>query len=159
LRKKNQATIEKYFGSQQLTVDEKLDLFTDDAVSLWGWEDYTPQQLKGEGKAKLRERLDTGPKFIKKWKWFDLKVTPTLDPDKFFVEVKATALFAQPGDVDYTPKLPNRYIFKMEMQDGKIKRSYEYFDRLYAMKALGVDIPFRTPERGGKWRTDPVKES
>jgi ketosteroid isomerase-like protein len=156
LRKKNQATVEKFFHREHPTVDETINLFTEDGVWQTGWDDPIPQQTQWVGQAQLKVHFTGSRRFIKKWTWFNLRVTPTLDPNKFFVEAEARATFAQPGDVDFTPKIPNRYIFIFNMQDGKIKSANEYFDRLYAMKAMGMDVPeFRNPKMGMPINTPP----
>jgi len=146
LRKKNQATIEKFFRREDYKIDEFMMLFTEDTV----WElPWTDPLLQWVGQAQVREHFINSRKNVQEWKFINPRVAPALDPNKFFVEVEATATFVQPGAPPLIPKMPNRYIFIFTMQDGKIKHAGEYFDRFFAMKALGMEVPeFRGPKMG-----------
>ena len=98
--------------------------------------------MKSAGKAALRERARNTDKRYRDWRYLKLNINATLDPNKFFVEVEGTTSgLVRPGLPDLKPTLPNRYIFIFIMEDGRIKRLIEHFDRLFAMQALGMEVP------------------
>jgi ketosteroid isomerase-like protein len=146
LRKKNLAGIDEFFQNKEQSVDEFLALFTEDAV----WElPWTEPVQRWAGKASLRERLETTSKHVQEWKWMNSRISPTLDPNRFFVEIEAIGAFIQPGGSILRPNSPNRYIFTIVLEDGRIKYLGEHFDRLFAMKALGMPASeYRSPRTG-----------
>ena len=136
LRRKNQATVEKFFHSN---FAEQMELFTDDGSFEMG---FTEPLMKSAGKAALRERARNAESRYRDWRYLKLNINATLDPNKFFVEVEGTTSgLVRPGLPDLKPTLPNRYIFIFIMEDGRIKRLIEHFDRLFAMQALGMEVP------------------
>jgi hypothetical protein len=124
LRKKNQATVEKYFISSFV---ECVDLFVDDAT---------------QSKKDLMTEAIFNSKSFPDWKYSSFKVYSTRDPNKFFVEAAGSGTFYKNGDTKATPvKYSNTYIDVFIMQDGKIKSFEEHLDPLVLLKAMGYSPP------------------
>jgi len=124
LRKKNQATVEKYFTSSLI---ETVDLYADDAT-------YSREDL-------MKEAIFNSKSFPD-WKYTSFKVYSTQDPNKFFVEAAGSGTFYKNGDQKATPvKYSNTYIDVFIMQNGKIKSFEEHMDSLVLLKAMGYTPP------------------
>jgi ketosteroid isomerase-like protein len=130
LRKKNQATVEKYFTSSLIGT---VDLYADDAT-------YSKEDLMKEAVFNSKSFPD--------WKYSSFKVYSTQDPNKFFAEAAGSGTFYKNGDSKATPvKYSNTYVDVFIMQDGKIKSFEEHMDSLVLLKAMGYSPPEdSTPE-------------
>jgi len=151
LRRKNQATIEKYFT---LPFVKGVDLFTDDgsydtnayavqaATAVGQDEKNNVKESVVKGKAQLLEDAIFDTRSFPDWKYSRLKIDSTRDPNKFFVEAEGSGTFFRNGDPAATPAIySNTYIDVLTMQDGKIKSFVEHVDQqLNLLKVLGIDI-------------------
>jgi len=140
LRKKNMATLDKFFNFHVAgtTREERIKLFADEAVMQTGFAEPPEQTVGIEA---IRKRFHMLAKYFKDYKYYNVKINSTQDPNKFFVEEGGFGIILKPGAPPLTPKAPNPHINLMIMEDGKIKLWREYFDQLYAMKLLGVEVP------------------
>jgi hypothetical protein len=151
LRRKNQATIEKYFT---LSFVAGVDLFTED-----GWYDTNAYAVQAatavgedeknnvkqgvmKGKAALLADAIFDTRSFPDWKYSTLKIYSTQDPNLFFVEAAGSGTFFRNGNPAATPrKYSNTYIDVLTMHEGKIKSFVEHVDQqLNLLKALGLHV-------------------
>ncbi len=135
LRKKNRAMIEKLFTSP---FSDWASLFTDDPIFRLGFTNPIQQLF---GIESLRKAFADFSKEFPDFRYTKFNIHSFADPNEFFVEDEGYGTVVRPGFPPITPKAPVNHVNIFVMQDGKIKMWTEYFDRYFAMKALGMDLP------------------
>jgi phenazine biosynthesis protein len=136
IRSKNQATVERFF---ELHGVERLILFAEDAVKKVAFSE-SDEPTQWVGMAQLRDHFVGNSIGFPDWKYYNVRVYSTQDPNKFFVEADGSGTLILPGDV--APAVySNHYVDIFVLEHGKIKLYIEHFNPLNTMKALGVPIP------------------
>jgi ketosteroid isomerase-like protein len=139
LRARNRATVEKYLeyiaGEKRLVRHE---LFTEDgSAGLMTTETGEPIVMTGIERLKKHGRwsLDTLPD----WRWFNIEVFETQDPNRFWVECdgEGKIIFPSYGEKFYR----NHFMHYFRMEDGKIKEQREFMNPIMQFRALGIDVP------------------
>jgi len=118
VRAKNRATVERFF---QLPIGpERGALYTDDGIK-----ELVAVDWKWEGKAALDANTNGNMGMFPEWKWFDVRIDGTTNPNKFWVEADGSGKHAiAPGS---TPvPFGAHYVMSFEMRDGKIYRMREF---------------------------------
>lgn len=136
-REQNKEVIEKFFGYLQSPLPSGQDLsdmknmFSDDAV----WEmPFMPAPLEKAipGRVLIGHFIDWFFAAVPDMRIFDRVVHPTLDPNFFVIEFKASAT------VTMTGKPYNQtYVLNLQIRDGKLSRLREHFDAMVVWEAFG----------------------
>jgi len=137
LRSKNLATVKKYI-SMVVPRLNRHKLFTDDCT--WGLgfsERGRPIYVKGIKKLAKMDEMNT--RCFPDWKWRNIKIFQTQDPNFFWVECDGSgnALFSS-----YPPTRHSaHFIHSFEMENGKIKFYREFFNPVKELLDFGFKVP------------------
>jgi uncharacterized protein len=137
IRGKNEQTIRRYFELlSQKRMDEWLKLWAEDGVQDMP---YSPKGFpkRVEGKAAVAKHYSALPTSVGRMEFPDLKIYPTTDPNKFFVEFR--------GEIEVlATKKPynNTYAGLFKFRDGKVTLFREYFDPIVFTEAWGSPSGF-----------------
>lgn len=144
-RRRNRETVATYLrmteGEARL---RRHELFTDDAIGgLWTTDTGEPAAVSG--KEKLGEMAAWSLRCFPDWRWTNVHIYETQDPDHFWVECDGEGKILFP---DYEPgHYVNHFIHSFHLRDGKITEIREFMNPCAQMRALGIDVP--VVRRGG----------
>jgi hypothetical protein len=139
LRARNRATVEEYMadieGEKRLTRHE---LFAEDgSAGLWTTE--TGEPIVISGMAKLKDHEVWSLKCLPDWRWYNIEVFETQDPNRFWVECDGEGQIIFPGyEVGH---YRNHFMHYFRLDNGKIKEEREYMNPILQMRALGIEVP------------------
>ncbi|MFT4081253.1 MAG: PhzA/PhzB family protein [Nocardioides sp.] len=137
LRARNRATIETYM-SMHGDRRERYLLFTEDgAGGLYTTDSGIPMQSVGH--EALRNGDAWNSTYFADWKWWNVEIFETQDPNRFWVECDGGGTITFPAYPDGTYE--NHYLHSFEMRDGLIHRYWEYMNPCAEMRALGIEVP------------------
>jgi len=137
LRSKNLETVNKYMSMTGSRLNRHR-LFTDNCTSGLAYsETGGPIYVTGiENVAKMDE---WNTKCFPDWKWENIKIYQTQDPNYFWVECDGSG---EARFTDYPPvKHSAHFIHSFEMEDGKIKAYREFFNPVKELMDFGFEIP------------------
>ncbi|MFT4210969.1 MAG: PhzA/PhzB family protein [Microbacterium sp.] len=137
LRRRNRATIEKYFAMGGNRTGRHLLFAEDGAGGLYTTDTGEPIQSVGhEALAAADEWNNT---YFSDWSWSNVEIFETQDPNRFWVECDGG------GVVHFTAypagRYENHYIHSFQMNDGLIQTYWEYMNPCSEMRALGIEVP------------------
>ncbi|MFI2651419.1 PhzA/PhzB family protein [Micromonospora fulviviridis] len=145
LRQRNRAVVEEYLrvteGPPRL---QRHRLFAEDARGgLWTTDTGEPAAV--QGREKLAEMAAWSLDCFPDWKWFNIQVFETQDPNHFWVECDGEGQILFP---DYAPGFyRNHFIHSFKLADGQITEIREFMNPCEQMRALGIEVP--VVKRGG----------
>lgn len=137
-RRNNRAVVEDYLSR---TGDGRLDrylLFTEDGVAgLWTTDTLEPITSRGHDKLKAHGRWSL--QVFPDWKWFNIEIFETQDPDRFWAECDGEGTIAFPG----YPRghYSNHFLHSFHFENGRIAEEREFMNPFRQLLALGIDIP------------------
>jgi phenazine biosynthesis protein len=139
LRRKNRETVEAYLdqisGEKRLT---RHKLFTEDgSAGLWTTETGEPIVISGIDK--LAKHAKWSLECLPDWRWYNIEIFETQDPNRFWVECDGE------GKIIF-PRHPvghyrNHFMHYFRLSDGKIVEQREFMNPILQMRALGIDVP------------------
>ncbi|WP_305852033.1 PhzA/PhzB family protein [Saccharopolyspora sp. ASAGF58] len=147
LRRRNRATVEEYLrvteGESRL---QRHHLFTDDGTERGGlWTTDTGEPVFATGKDNLYSMAAWSLECFPDWKWINVEIYETQDPNRFWVECDGEGKILFP---DYSPgHYKNHFIHSFLLENGKIKEIREFMNPCQQMRALGIEVP--VIKRGG----------
>jgi ketosteroid isomerase-like protein len=114
------------------------ELFTDDGCGgLWTTDTGEPIVIRG--KARLRDHAVWSLKCFPDWRWYNVRIFDTQDPNIFWVECDGKGLIRFAG---YPEGIyANHFIHYFEFADGKIKLQREFMNPVQQFKSLGLPVP------------------
>lgn len=138
LRARNRATVERYLSMNGQERLERYQLFAEDGRGgLATTDDLKPMQAVG--REALRNADAFNSEFFPDWRWWDIEIFETQDPNRFWAECMGGGQILFPA---YPPgKYENRYIHSFELRDGLIVNYLEYMNPCAEMRALGIPVP------------------
>ena len=145
VRSRNRQVVETYL---QMTEGEarlrRHELFAEDAIGgLWTTDTGEPAAVSG--KEKLGEMAAWSLECFPDWRWTNVQIFETQDPNHFWVECDGEGKILFP---DYRPgHYVNHFIHSFQRADGKITAIREFMNPCEQMRALGIDVP--VVKRGG----------
>jgi phenazine biosynthesis protein len=145
LRSLHREVVETYLrmteGESRL---RRHELFAEDAIGgLWTTDTGEPAAVRG--KEKLGEMAAWSLRCFPDWRWTNVQIFETQDPNHFWVECDGEGKILFP---DYQPgHYVNHFIHSFELADGKITAIREFMNPCAQMRALGIDVP--VVQRGG----------
>jgi hypothetical protein len=138
LRKTNRATVEKYMNT---TGQERLRrhlLFTKDGIGGL-WTNDTGQPIVIRGRDRLAEHAIWSLKCFPDWKWINIKIFETKDPNFFWVECDGEGAIRFPGYPEGLYK--NHFLHSFLLENGKIRQQREFMNPFEQLRALGIPVP------------------
>ncbi|MDQ3404709.1 MAG: phenazine biosynthesis protein [Actinomycetota bacterium] len=144
LRRRNRATVEDYlsrYGENRLT---RYLLFTEDGSAGLHTAD-TPEPVVSRGLDLLKAHGEWSLRMFPDWRWYDIRVFETQDPNHLWAECDGKGKILYPG---YEPGYyENHFLHSFEMRDGKIVTQREFMNPFNQLRALGIEVP--VIRRGG----------
>jgi phenazine biosynthesis protein len=138
VRMKNLAAVKAYFQLQEAARAARHTLFVDDCT--WGLaysETGGPQIVSGIDELKRMDERNVSR--FPDWKWTDVRIFHTQDPNYFWVECYGSGQALFP---DYPPVIHSaHFVHSFEMTDGKIKHYREFFNPIKELKDFGLEVP------------------
>lgn len=139
IRERNRAIALRYLHSSTgEALLHRHRLFRHDGVSgLWTSDSGTPVFVRGRDSI---ARYDVWSSVhFPDWRWYDIRVWTTDDPDRIWAECDGEGTIVLPGHeaVHYG----NHFLYSFEMRDGQIAREREFTNPVVEMKALGLTTP------------------
>jgi phenazine biosynthesis protein len=138
LRARHRQVIEDYFsrrGEGRLT---RYQLFTEDG-SGGLWTNDTGGPLVSHGREGLKAHGAWSLKCFPDWKWFNVEIYETQDPNRFWVECDGEGKIFFPGYPEGFYR--NHFIHSFLMENGRIKQNREFMNPYEQMRALGIPFP------------------
>lgn len=137
-RSNNRAVVEQYMSTEGQDRLRRHLLFTDDGVGgLWTTE--TGEPIVINGRDRLAEHAVWSLRCFPDWKWINVAVYDTQDPNMFWVECDGEGKIVYPG---YPESLyRNHFIHSFEFENGKINRQREFMNPCQQFRALGIPVP------------------
>ncbi|MET8765104.1 PhzA/PhzB family protein [Lentzea sp. NPDC004782] len=143
-RRHNRAVVEDYlsrYGENRLT---RYLLFTEDGSAGLYTAD-TPDPIVSQGHEKLKAHGEWSLTMFPDWKWFNVEIFETQDPDRFWAECDGEGEIRYPG---YEPGIyRNHFLHSFDFRDGRIVRQREFMNPFNQLRSLGIEVP--TINRGG----------
>ncbi|MCX2954711.1 PhzA/PhzB family protein [Lentzea sp. NEAU-D7] len=145
LRRRNRAVVEEYLrvteGPARL---QRHRLYAEDARGgLWTTDTGQPAAVRG--REKLADMAAWSLECFPDWKWTNVKIFETQDPNHFWVECDGEGRILFP---DYPPGIyRNHFLHSFKLRDGEITELREFMNPCEQMRALGIEVPLVT--RGG----------
>jgi hypothetical protein len=138
LRRRNRATVEDYMsrvGEGRLT---RYQLFTEDgAGGLWTTDSGEP--IASRGRDRLREHGRWSLECFPDWRWTNVEIYETQDPNRFWVECDGEGQILFPG---YPPGYyTNHFIHSFLLADGQIRLEREFMNPFEQLRALSIEVP------------------
>lgn len=138
LRRRNRAVVEDYLsrtGEGRLT---RYQLFAEDGVAgLWTTD--TGRPVASHGRDKLREHGEWSLQCFPDWRWTNVQIFETQDPNRFWVECDGEGKILFPG---YPPGYyRNHFIHSFLLADGKILLEREFMNPFEQLRALSIEVP------------------
>jgi hypothetical protein len=144
LRQRNRAVVEEYMadieGEKRLT---RHRLFAEDgSAGLWTTE--TGEPIVMTGMDRLTEHEVWSLKCLPDWRWYNIEIFETQDPNRFWVECDGEGKLLFPG-YDET-HYRNHFMHYFRLANGKIKEQREFMNPINQLRALGIEVPKITRE-------------
>jgi phenazine biosynthesis protein len=139
VRQRNRAVVEEYIadidGDKRLT---RHRLFAEDgSAGLWTTE--TGEPIVMTGMARLKEHEVWSLKCLPDWRWYNVEIFETQDPNRFWVECDGEGKLIFPG-YD-TTHYRNHFMHYFRLENGKIKEQREFMNPINQLHALGIEVP------------------
>lgn len=138
VRDHNRAVVHDYMtrvGENRLT---RYRLYADDGMGgLWTTD--TGKPVACQGIDNLREHGEWAYRTFPDWRWINIEIFDTQDPNRFWVECDGEG---QINFADYPSNhYRNHFIFSFEFENGKIKLQREFMNPFEQLRALGIPVP------------------
>jgi phenazine biosynthesis protein len=138
VRRDNRAVVEEYMrarGEQRLT---RHLLFTEDGCGgLWTTETGEPIVIRGRDR--LGDHAVWSLQCFPDWKWYDVEIFETQDPDVFWVECEGEGKIVFPGyPVGF---YRNHFLHSFRFENGRIKQQREFMNPCNQFRALQIPVP------------------
>ncbi|HYQ43250.1 MAG TPA: PhzA/PhzB family protein [Polyangiaceae bacterium] len=134
----NRRIVQKYMDTSGQDRLQRHELFSEDGCGgLWTSDAGEPIVIRG--KSRLGEHAVWSLKCFPDWRWYDVKIFDTQDPNIFWVECNGKGLIRFAGYPEGV--YSNHFIHYFEFEDGKIKLQREFMNPVQQFKALGLPVP------------------
>ena len=143
-RLRNRAVVADYMsrtGESRLT---RYQLFTEDgSAGLYTTDTGAP--VVSVGHEKLKAHGEWSLRMFPDWRWTNVEIFETQDPDRFWVECDGEGQILYPA---YPPGLyRNHFLHAFLFRDGRIAQQREFMNPFQQLRALGIEVP--VIDRGG----------
>jgi phenazine biosynthesis protein len=138
LRRLNRATVETYMNTKGQDRLKRHTLFTEDGVGgLWTTDTGEPIAIRGRDR--LADHAVWSLKCFPDWEWYNIEISETQDPNRFWVECDGTGEIRFPGYPvgHYT----NHFLHSFLLDNGKIVQQREFMNPFEQLRALSIPVP------------------
>lgn len=151
LRRRNRAVVEDYLGRHGVSRLTRYLLFTEDgSAGLYTADTVDPIVSRGHGE--LRARGEWASRMFPDWRWFDITVFETRDPNWIWAECKGEGSIHCPG---YPPGLyRNHFLHSFQFEEGRITIQREFMSPFQQLRVPGVGVPGVDVPGGGVQGSD-----
>jgi ketosteroid isomerase-like protein len=144
LRRRHRAIVADYMSRTGEGRRTRYQLFTEDGEGGLHTAD-TPEPIVTRGRERLRVHADWSLECFPDWRWFNVQIHETQDPNRFWVECDGEGEIHFPG---YEPGIyRNHFIHSFVLENGRIKQNREFMNPFNQLRALGIEVP--VIRRGG----------
>jgi hypothetical protein len=137
-RAHNRAIVEQYMNTTGQDRLRRHLLFTEDGIGgLWTSDQGEPIAIRGRDR--LAEHARWSLRCFPDWRWYNIEIFETQDPDRFWVECDGTGKIVYSGYPEgfYT----NHFIHSFQFENGEIKLQREFMNPCEQFRALGIPVP------------------
>jgi ketosteroid isomerase-like protein len=138
LRARNRRAVEMYLRTGIPDRLERYLLYTEDGSAALAMTDVG-HPIVVSGHENLRRHGELSVQVLPDWRWHDVTIIETVDPDVIWVECSGAGTIRFPGYPE--GRYENHFLLSFELEDGLIRRSREFSNPLEQMRALGIDVP------------------
>lgn len=138
LRARNRRAVEMYLRTGISDRVERYLLYTEDGSAALAMTDVG-HPIVVSGHENLRRHGELSVQVLPDWRWYDVTIIETVDPDVIWVECSGAGTIRFPGYPE--GRYENHFLLSFELEDGLIRRSREFSNPLEQMRALGIDVP------------------
>jgi ketosteroid isomerase-like protein len=132
IQARNRKAVAAYF---ELHGPVRADLFAEQGIRFSPFSGDTTEVPGLQGRERIREDMARSAGVFTEWRFEELQLFTTQDPEAFWVDVKGRGKFSANGR---TIEAYNKYVFFFRVRDGLIEEMHEYFNPLLAIKANGL---------------------
>lgn len=137
-RSRNHAVVETYMNCRGQDRLKRHLLFTEDGVGgLWTTDGGEPIMISGRDR--LGEHAVWSLKCFPDWKWYNVEIFDSQDPDRFWVECDGEGKIVYEGYPEGYYR--NHFIHSFQFENGKIKLQREFMNPCEQFRALGIAVP------------------
>jgi phenazine biosynthesis protein len=135
---KNRHTVEQYLRTGLAERLERYQLYTEDGTAaLWLTDVGRPIVIQGH--ANLRRHGELSVEVLPDWRWHNVTIIETTDPNVIWVECEGAGTIRFPGYPQ--GRYENHFLHCFRLADGFIMSSREFSNPVEQMRALGMDVP------------------
>lgn len=138
LRNINRMTVEKYINTRGEDRLRRHLLFTEDGVGGL-WTNDTGEPIAIRGRDRLAEHAVWSLKCFPDWKWFNIEIFETQNPNFFWVECDGAGAIRFPGYPE--GYYENHFLHSFLLENGRIKLQREFMNPFEQLRALGIPVP------------------
>jgi hypothetical protein len=137
-RERNRAIVAQYMNTRGQDRLKRHLLFTEDGVGgLWTSDSGEPIAIRGRDR--LGEHAVWSLRCFPDWRWYNIEIFDTQDPNRFWVECEGEGRILYSGYPE--GQYHNRFIHSFHFEDGKIKLQREFMNPCQQFRALGIAVP------------------
>jgi hypothetical protein len=137
-RANNRAIVGQYMNTEGPDRLHRHLLFTENGVGgLWTTE--TGEPIVINGRDRLAEHAVWSLRCFPDWRWINVAIYDTQDPDMFWVECDGEGRIVYPGYPEGLYR--NHFLHSFEFESGRIKRQREFMNPCQQFRALGIPVP------------------
>lgn len=137
-RRANRAVVEDYMSRRGQRRLDRYTLFTEDGAGGL-WTNDTGRPIVSRGRERLKAHGEWSLQCFPDWKWINVEIYETQDPDRFWVECDGEGAIVFPGYP--VGHYRNHFIHTFEFSGGKIKLQREFMNPFEQLRALGIEVP------------------
>ncbi|MFE6868569.1 PhzA/PhzB family protein [Kitasatospora sp. NPDC057692] len=138
LRARNRRAVERYLETGPEARLRRYTLYTEDGTAALFYTD-TGRPIVVTGRERLKRHNELSLEVLPDWRWSDVRLYETQDPDLVMVECEGEGTIRFPGYPE--GRYRNHFIHGFTLRDGLIAASREYTNPIEHMKSLGIETP------------------
>ncbi|WP_279753074.1 PhzA/PhzB family protein [Rothia dentocariosa] len=133
----NAETVIKYLSNNHVDRRKRPFLFSENGSAGLYTTDGDPVIITG--RRKLLEHASWSLKSFPDWKWFNIRVIETVDPDEIWVECDGRGTINYPAYGKHYYE--NHFLHGFRFKDGLIIEQREFMNPINQFHALGIPVP------------------
>jgi len=138
VRDRNRETVRTYLETTGTARLQRHLLFAEDGVGgLWTTESGEPIVIRGRDR--LGEHGVWSLRCFPDWRWTNIEIFDTQDPDRFWAECDGEGTIRFEGYPDGWYR--NHFLHAFLFEDGLIKQQREFMNPCEQFRALGIAVP------------------
>ncbi|QDY75183.1 PhzA/PhzB family protein [Streptomyces qinzhouensis] len=138
VRERNRRAVERYLETGAEARLRRYTLYTEDGTASLFYTDIG-RPITVRGHEKLKRHGELSLEVLPDWRWSDVRIYETQDPDVVWVECDGEGTIRFPGYPEGVYR--NHFIHGFTLSDGRIVSSREYTNPIEHMRSLGIETP------------------